>query len=128
MEKNMNGSRFVWIPRIIVIAYILFLMLFTFDVFSMNGGVLEKIGGFLIQALPSILMAVFLALCWNRLLVSGWIFIGVAVFFTFFFKSYSGALNFLMITAPPLAAGILFLIARRLRMNPAMKVSEPTKS
>ena len=128
MEKNMNVSRLIWIPRIIAIAFILFLMVFTFDIFSMNGSVLEKIGGFIMHALPSILMAVFLALCWNRLLICGWVFIGVAVFCTFFFNSYTGVTNFLLITVPPLVAGLLFLILRRLRMNPQMKETEPTKS
>ena len=127
MEKNMNGSKFLWIPRIIAIAFILFLMIFTFDVFSQNGTVLEKIGGFIVHALPSILMAFFLVLCWNRLLICGWVFIGVAVFFTFWFNTYAGVTNFLMITVPPLAVGLLFLAARQLRRKPKEKVSEPTK-
>ncbi len=126
MEKNMNGSRFVWVPRIIAIAFILFLMLFTFDVFSLSGGVLEKIGGFLIHALPAILLAAFLALFWNRLLVCGWFFIGAAVFFTFFFNTYTGAVNFLVITFPLLLTGLLFLISRRLSL-PKMKTSDEHK-
>lgn len=128
MEKNMSGTKFVWIPRIIVIAFLLFLMLFTFDVFNMNGGVLEKIGGFLLHALPSILIAVFLALGWNRLALCGWVFIGIAAFFTFFFRTYTGAVNFFLISVPPLAAGILFLFARRFGMNSKKNISESTKN
>ena len=111
MKKNLDLSRFIWIPRIAAIAIILFLMLFSLDVFSMGGGILAMIGGFLLHSLPSILLAVILALFWNRPWVCGWVFIGAAVFFTFWFGTYSRADIFLLVSAPPLIVGVLFLIA-----------------
>lgn len=111
MERNF--FRFIWTLRIILIAYILFLMLFSFDVFGMEGGVLEKIGGFLIHSAPSIAMAVLLGLLWNRPFVLGWVFIGAATVLTIWFNTYVRMESFLMISVPPLAAGILFLFTKR---------------
>ena len=110
MEKNF--SRFIWAPRIILIAYIIFLMFFSFDVFGMKAGVLEKIGGFLVHSAPSIAMAVLLGIFWNRPRISGWVFTGAAVFLTIFFNTYERAESFLMVSAPPLLAGVLFLLAK----------------
>jgi hypothetical protein len=90
-------------------------MLFSFDVFSMGSGVLEQIGGFLIHSIPSIAMAVILGIFWSRPLFLGWIFIGIAVILTVWFNTYVRMESFLMISAPPLAAGILFLLEKRYR-------------
>jgi len=96
-----------------MIAFILFLLLFSFDVFGMEGGAFEKIGGFLVHAAPSIAMAVLLGVFWNRPFVSGWVFIGAAVFLTLFFNTYVRAENFLMISLPALLSGVLFLLASK---------------
>jgi hypothetical protein len=103
--------RFILIPRIIMIAYILFLMLFSFDVFNLEGDVLEKIGGFIIHSAPSIAMAVLLGIFWNRPAISGWVFIGAFVLLTLFFGTYEQMESFLVISVPPLVSGVLFLAA-----------------
>ncbi len=111
MERNF--SRLIWAPRIILIAYILFLMFFSFDVFGMDGGALERIAGFLIHSAPSIAMVVVLGILWNRPFILGWIFIGAAAVMTVWFGTYVRMESFLMISLPPLAAGIIFLFVKR---------------
>ncbi len=106
-------QKVILIPRIIMIAYILFLMLFSFDVFGLEGSVLEKIGGFIIHSIPSIAMAVVLGIFWNRPAVSGWAFIGASILFTVFFKTYEQMGSFLLISLPPLASGVLFLVGSK---------------
>ncbi|MEI6100644.1 MAG: hypothetical protein WCP73_02290 [Eubacteriales bacterium] len=114
MEKNKNFtiSKFVWIPRIAAIVFILFLMLFSLE--TKADGLWDRVYAFLIHSMPSILIAVFLAFCWNRPKICGWVFFAIAVFFTIWFNTYMRIDIFLLISVPPIVIGVLFLIASRL--------------
>ena len=81
MQNSSAPSKFIWLPRILAILFLLFLMLFSFDVFEMPGSLLEKIGGFIIHSLPSIILAVILILFWNNPLRSGIAFLVYTVLF-----------------------------------------------
>ncbi|HEX9019081.1 MAG TPA: hypothetical protein VF806_07830 [Anaerolineaceae bacterium] len=61
-------------PRIAGILIAIFLGLFALDVFDMEGGFWEKVGAFLIHAMPAILLLVVAALAWR------WEWIGVVAF------------------------------------------------
>lgn len=70
-----------WTPRIAGIVIAVFVSLFALDVFDMQGSLWEKIGGFIIHALPAILMGVMVALSWRRAWIGFVVFLLAALFF-----------------------------------------------
>lgn len=90
-------------------------MMFSFDVFDIDATILEKVVGFIIHSLPSLLMIVILVLNWNNPYRSGLIFLIFAVLFTFMFKTFRRIDTFILISVPPLLVGLLFLLANNLQ-------------
>lgn len=114
--KNRKGTvKFIWIPRLIAIVFILFLMMFSFDVFAMEDTILEKVVGFIIHSLPSLLIIVILVLNWNNPFRSSLIFLILAVLFTLMFKTFRRIDTFIFISVPPLLVGLLFLLTNKLQ-------------
>lgn len=111
MERKSGVSKFVWVPRILAVAYVFFLLLFSLDV----GGndLWHRILSFIMNALPAIIIALCLALFWRRPKICGWIFVVIAVIFTFWFNSYARLDLFLITSVPPLVIGVLFLLVRK---------------
>ena len=98
-----------WLPRVIAILFIIFLTLFSFDVFSMEGTVMQKTLGFLIHNIPVFIFILLLFFSWKRERIGGTLFIVAAIFFTFFFHTYQRIDTFLLISFPLLLIGVLFL-------------------
>jgi hypothetical protein len=110
---NKSGiSKFIYVPRIIAIAYILLFLIFSLDA---GGSGLTRVASYLMNALPAIVVAVCLAVFWRHPKICGWIFFAIAVFFTFWFRSYVRMDTFLLVSVPPLVIGALFLIAAHIR-------------
>ncbi len=103
-----------WAPRILSILFILFLMLFSLDVFGMEGTLWEKIGGFLIHNIPVIFLGVILAIAW-RFEIVGAIFYSLAglsymiILFSSGFEMYKLSWS-LLIAGPAFLIGILFFL------------------
>ena len=101
-----------WTPRIAGIVIALFVSLFALDVFDMEGSIWEKIGGFIIHALPAIFMGIVVWLAWKR----DWL--GFAVFLIaalFFFRTLLGGLErwlgmFLLFSGPMAAISALYWV------------------
>jgi hypothetical protein len=94
-----------WTPRIAGIVIALFVSLFALDVFGMEGSIWEKIGGFIIHAMPSIIMGVFIALAWKR----DWLgFAGFTLAAILFLRTLlgnpEGWLGMLLLFSGPMAA------------------------
>lgn len=108
--KTRQKGFFYWAPRALGIGMILFLALFSFDVFDMEGTLWEKIGGFLIHNIPSFILILLLVISWR------WEWVG-AVGFTILGLAFSLAnLNahwseHALISAPLILIGLLFLIS-----------------
>lgn len=113
MSAN-KTRKFIWIPRILGIAFALFLMLFSFDVFE-NGVSMEALGGFLVHSLPSFLLLIFIALSWKTPAATGVLFFLAALFFLAFFRTYDEWTSFLIISVLPAVIGLLFFIAGALK-------------
>ena len=64
-----------WTPRIASILLILFLALFSLDIFDGSYGFWGVILGLLMHNIPSIVLAIFLIVFWNRGIFPGVIFI-----------------------------------------------------
>ena len=70
-----------WTPRIAAILIIIFVGMFSLDVFGGEASVWEQLGGFVIHSLPSIVMAIVLAFAWRRPWIGFACFLLVAIFF-----------------------------------------------
>ncbi|MDP3643442.1 MAG: hypothetical protein Q8S54_09670 [Bacteroidota bacterium] len=106
-----RGNRYIsWSLRVLLLLVALFFMMFSFDVFSMDGTLLQKLGGFLMHNIFTVFMLLVLWLAWKRENWAGILLIGMSVFMVFFFGGTSRLMGgtWMMISLP-FAVGLLFL-------------------
>lgn len=106
----MSTNKLFWIPRVVTILFILFLSLFTLDVFSVEATLVEKLVGFLVHLIPSFILLIVLIISWRYPIIGGFIFIFFSIVFTFHFKTYRFLSYFLTISFPLVIIGALFII------------------
>jgi len=109
-----------WTPRILSIAFILFLALFSLDVFGNGYGFWGVVLGLLIHNIPSLVLLIVLIISWKYELVgaiayilAGLLYIGLLFIrnsFEWYMLSWS-----LTIAGPAFLIGILFWVGRRKR-------------
>lgn len=98
-----------WAPRVAAIMIVLFISLFSLDVFEMAASPLELLGGFLVHNIPSIGILALLFFAWKRPAVGFVAFLVAAALFAFFFARDSYALgNLLLFVFPILLVAMLF--------------------
>jgi len=99
-----------WFTRILAIAAILFMMLFSFDAFSGDEPVGKKLTGFLIQNIPAFVLIVFLVIAWRHEVAGGLLFIVAFLALAIFFRSFTENHASLTVISPVLICGISFII------------------
>jgi hypothetical protein len=108
-----------WTPRILSILFILFLALFSLDIFDGNYGFWGTILGLFMHNLPSIILTILLIIFWNRGIVPGVVFIlGGLAYVAMMLTSISMDGSFewytlswsVIISGPAFVIGILFII------------------
>jgi hypothetical protein len=118
-----------WAPRVICIAFAAFLAIFALDVFSMPIGPGEKAVALMMHLIPSALVLVALAIVWRWEWVGAFLFPALAVAHL---VSKLGELDlsaYVLIEAPLLLLGALFLFSWRSRQLHAMRSGqEPAAS
>ena len=111
-----------WIPRILSIIFILFLILMSLDVFD-GSGFWQTILALLIHNIPTIILIIILIISWKREIVAGIAFILVGLLYIVSvvlraaqssFQSYM-LLWILQISGIAFLMGILFLICWKKR-------------
>jgi hypothetical protein len=109
-----------WAPRIAAILLILFISLFSLDVFEMEASPLELLGGFLIHNIPSLAMVALLALAWKRPAVGFVAFLAAGVLFALLFVREAESLPNLLIFVFPilLIAGLFYADWKWLQPSP----------
>ena len=115
MQKN---NKFIfWTPRILSIILVLFLTIFSLDVFGENLGFWQTILGLLIHNIPAILLAVIIWISWKYEIVGGVAFIIAGIAHMVFSVVRGGAEPWyiyfvisLIIDVPAFLIGTLFLI------------------
>lgn len=127
LRSDQVAGRLIRIAKSVAIAFALFLMLFSLDVFGIGGSVLQKIAGFLIHSLPSLAIAAILALTWHDPFRSGLSFLLLAVLFAFMFRAYGRIDTFIMLSGVPGLIGVLFLLASRRQGAESSLGSGPSK-
>lgn len=105
----MKTHKLIWIPRVLAIVFIIFVTLFGLDVFSGDASFLEKLGGFFIHSIPSMILLLILFISWKKPLVGGSLFILFSIAFTLYFRTFRSLSTFLLLTFPFLLVGILFV-------------------
>lgn len=98
-----------WAPRIAALLIIIFVGLFSLDVFETGAPPLEVLAGFLIHNLPSFVMLVLLIFAWKRPAVGfiAYLIVG-AGFAAFFVRDVNSLPNLLLFVLPILLIASLF--------------------
>lgn len=108
-------SRFIyWTPRILSIIFILFLALFSLDIFEGNYGFWGTILGLFMHNIPSLVLLMILLISWKYEIVGGIVFILAGILYIIIilmnpFEWYMLAW-ILQISGIAFLIGILFLI------------------
>ena len=103
-------KKYIWIPRILTIAFIIFISLFALDSFGTSDPWYMEVLGFLIHLIPTYILLAILIVFWKKPVYSGVSYIILAIFFTIFFNTYRNIYSFILISILPAFIGILFLI------------------
>lgn len=108
-----------WTPRVLGILFVLFLMMFSLDIFDGNYGFWGTVVGLFMHNLPAIILAVLLWLSWKREIIgaitfiaAGLLYVGLIMIsglasgrFEWYMLSYS-----FIIAGPAILVGVLFLL------------------
>ena len=114
MEKKI-GKFIYWTPRILGIIFILFLMIFSLDVFEPGLTIWQIVIGLFMHNIPALFLSVVLIISWKHEIVGGIVFILAGLLyililslnrhFQWYMLSWS-----LIISGPAFFIGILFLL------------------
>ena len=99
-----------WLPRILAIVSILFMMIFSLDAFGGNEPFGRKILGFLLHNIPAFILIIVLIIAWEYEIIGGVIFILIFIALGIFFKSFSENPGSLVVITPLLLAGVMFIL------------------
>ena len=109
-----------WIPRIFTILAILFMMMFSLDVFGSN----EKLLEFFIHNIPVLILTGILVIAWVWEVAGGILFILAFIAASIFYRSFSGNPWPLIVIIPFLITGILFILHYILYEKNSVRKSE----
>jgi hypothetical protein len=106
----MREKLLYWIPRILTILAILFMMMFSLDEFGGNDPLGRKLFGFLMHNIPVLILTAVLVIAWRWEVAGGSLFILAAIGESILFRSFSGNPWSLIVIAPFLIVGLLFIL------------------
>ena len=106
----MKEKALFWTPRILSILMILFILMFSFDVFEGNDSLGRKLLGFLIHNIPVFILGALLLFAWFSELYGGILFILVSLAACVIFNSFTTNKGSLILFLPFSLIGVLFII------------------
>jgi hypothetical protein len=118
MNRPHAGFTLIRIARVLMVAFILFLTMFSLDVFSMEGTLLEKLGGFVMHSIPSFVLVAVLLVSWRSPLLSSLLAVGIAAAYTVV-TWIRGVAQFATLILPLVAVGVLFVASHFVNRKPA---------
>jgi len=109
--KNLNyGNRYLsWILHGFLLLVALFFMMFSFDVFSMDGTFVQKIGGFLVHNIFTIVLLLILWVSFKKEHIAGLCLLAMSLGMIFFFGPTGIRGGTWMMISLPAILGVLFL-------------------
>jgi len=109
--KNLGfGNRYLsWILRGLLLLIALFFMMFSFDVFSMDGTFVQKIGGFLVHNIFTIVLLLILWVSIKKEHLAGLSLLAMSIGMIFFFGPTGIRGGTWMMISLPAIMGVLFL-------------------
>lgn len=110
----MKEKALYWIPRILTIIAILFITMFSFDVFGGNEPLGRKLMGFLIHNIPALILTTILIISWKWETIGGIVFILSAIAGSIIFFMHSGKTGSIIIMVPFFITGLLFILHQML--------------
>ena len=129
MEKKINKFIY-WTPRILSIIFLLFLAMFSLDVFDMKLGFWGTVLGLFMHNIPALVLLVVLLISWKREIVGGIVFILAGILYIIVLLITKNPPEWymlfwsLLISGPAFLIGILFIINwLKKRNNQKMRLS-----
>jgi hypothetical protein len=110
MNRPRAGITLTWIARILMIGFILFLTMFSLDVFDIEATLLEQLGGFVMHSIPSLVLVAVLLVSWRNPLLGGILTLASAAALTLRFR-IQGITELATLVLPLVVVGILFIAA-----------------
>ena len=109
MSKILKQFLF-WAPRILSILFILFIGLFSLDVFGTGAGFWATLLGFLIHNIPTFILLIALILAWRWEWVGAILYVGFGIWYL---VTSWGRFDWtvpLMLAGVPILMGVLYLL------------------
>jgi hypothetical protein len=100
----MKKIKFIFIPRILIVIYVLFISLFALDT--------KFVIGFFIQLIPSLIFLATLFLTWKKPKIAGIFFIIEGLGTILFFNTYRNLFILFIISIIPIVIGTLFFFSK----------------
>ena len=97
-----------WSPRVLCIAFALFVSLFALDVFHEGLGVVKTIAALSVHLIPTAIIVVVLAVAWRWEPVGGVLFIVLGILYLIWARHHPSW--FIVISGPLFLVGALFLV------------------
>jgi len=111
----MKNKLLYWTPRILAILAILFMMMFSLDCFDMGGK--DTLICLVMHNIPAFIVIAVLIVAWKWELIGGILFVLAFIAAGIFFRSFGGNPASLIVIAPFLLTGILFILHHFLHAN-----------
>ena len=99
-----------WTPRILSILFILFIGLFSLDVFGTGASFWDTLLGFLIHNIPAFILLAALILAWRWEWVGTVLFAGFGIWYLVNARGVSPMLYYVIFAGIPFLVAILFLV------------------
>lgn len=98
-----------WAPRVLTVAFALFLSLFALDVFSQGYGFREAVLALLMHLVPSFLVLIFLAVAWRWPRIGGLVFLALGAAYAV--DQIDEPVAVLGISGPLFLVGLLWIVS-----------------
>lgn len=99
-----------WLPRILVILFIIFISMFAFDSFDGDQSLIRKIGGFFIHLIPTFILIALLVVSWKWEWIGGIAFLLLGIFYIVWVWGKFPLSVYFSISGPLFVIGILFFV------------------
>ena len=102
-----------YFPLYLAILLVMFLSIFSLDVFSEGYKLGELLLALFMHLIPSILLIIVIIIAWKKRVVGGVIFLLLGLISIIFFRSYSEFVTFLITSLPMILIGSLLLLVKK---------------